>query len=375
MQQFKFDLPVTVFAGDDCVKSHPEVFSGLGKKALIITYRFPEGLHNVAAEDCQEILDSQGGEYFMCYDVKEDPPVHVISEIRDKTRDFQPDYIIAIGGGSAIDTAKCVSVLLKEPDRPAIDVLFGGKPVKGLPIVAIPTTCGTGSEVTCWSAVTRDDIVYKGAISFPVWASYAFIDSKYIEQLPVGIARATAIDALCHNVETYLSSVCNPACDAFSIAGIKLFSTFKDALKEGKFEKEQLDNMMLASTYGGIAMMSPCVFPHTMSYPISLDKHVPHGLACGATLAAWLKLFKEEKNVKRVKEVLSWAGFADTKELDDYLHEVIDIKGIGATREDIQKWTDAVAPQKDRFAKHPEPATPDDVYRMYEDTFFTYFGE
>ena len=166
---------------------------------------------------------------------EENPSVTSCAKIAEIVRPFDPDFFIACGGGSAIDTTKAVSVLLKYPGEDPYDVFYekGGPSFTSLgyddadvPIVTIPTTAGTGSEISPFSVLTNEKIDNKLGIGQVVYPKVAFLDAKYIKGAPPRLIHSGAIDALAHGVETYVNVSSNPMLNAFAEAGFKMFASY-----------------------------------------------------------------------------------------------------------------------------------------------------
>ena len=154
MDAFRYYMPTEVFFGRGIVKEKKALFRQLGKRAYIITYSIP-GRH-YALEDVKEVLDEFQIPYQVEMDIEENPSTETVERAADAVREFAPDFIVGVGGGSPIDAAKAIGVLLKNPDKRGID-LFSDSTLESLPIIGIPTTAGTGAEVTHFSVLTRND--------------------------------------------------------------------------------------------------------------------------------------------------------------------------------------------------------------------------
>ena len=203
MKDFRYSVPTIVNFGSDCVIENAKMFKSYGQKACIFTKQFVGGARNIALEDVEEALKSQGIDYIINGDVEENPPVLSVAAIADKVREYNPDFLVAVGGGSAMDTTKAVAVLLDHPLKDPYEVFFaGGYPVempKGPKLCRCslsPTTAGTGSEVTGYAVLTREDTHTKLAMSQVVYFEMAFLSYKYIKDAPSFLIHNGVIDAL-----------------------------------------------------------------------------------------------------------------------------------------------------------------------------------
>lgn len=374
MKPFRFAVNTAIYFGGECIKNNAALFNSFGKKAFIITSKFPPGCRHYALEDIEAVLKSQGIEYKVNMEVIENPPVSSISAITEDARSFKPDFLVAPGGGSAVDSAKAVSVLLKYKGKDPMEVFYGGGLPFGkivsegsLPLVVVPTTAGTGSDVTGFSVLTREDTQTKLAIGQQVFPNVSFLDAKYIMEAGPKLTHAGALDALSHGVETYVNVTSNFMNRSIAEIGFKLFSEYKDAMLVNEYTFEQREKMLLAATVQGMAFMQAgTCLPHGMSYPLSHYKHVPHGIACGIILGEYLRIFKDQSTVH---PIIKMCGFATVDEFAGYLKQLIsqDIT-IDVTEKEIVQWGQEFYSIKYRLEKHPEPISVDDIIQIYRNS-------
>lgn len=359
MENFNFLMPTHVFFGKGCVRQEHEVFGRCGRRAYIITYQLP-GRH-YALEDVEAVLDQQGVSYFVETEIEENPCVETIARAAKKGLEQQADFLIAIGGGAPIDAAKAISILMKNPDMPPYD-LFSRQEAESLPIIAVPTTAGTGAEVAHWSVITRFDTQTKQAIKPWVYPRYAFLDPTYLMSMPVRLTRATALDALGHCIESYVSTAGNPYSRGLCEIAFQTFSDTVDALRAGEFSYDIREKQMLISMLGGMAnnQTGTCL-PHGMSYALTHNKHIPHGLACGLLEGEYLRIFQDKTRVNRI---VSLCGFASVDDFADFISSILEVN-VKVTYEELERYAKEFAEQKHRFARHPEPAGYDEVLQIY----------
>ncbi len=375
MENFKYFMPTEVYFGKDIIQEKKELFKGLGKKAYIITYKLP-GRH-YSLEDVQAVLDEFGIEYRIEFGIEENPSTETVEKAAAEVRDWGADFIIGIGGGSPMDAAKAIGVLLKNPDKKGIDLYTDGT-LESIPIIGIPTTAGTGSEVTGFSVLTRNDLDTKQAIKSHIFPKYAFLDAKYLMEMPLRLTCATCIDALCHCIESYISTAGSELSRSLCEIGFQYFAKSIDDMRtvigdperaqsKTPYTYETRENHMMVSLIGGMcnAQTGTCL-PHGMSYALTHNKHIPHGLACGLLIAEYLKTFKEPQNVARVEKAVHLCGFKDLDEFADFIDMMLLLKSdITPTPEEIEEYTREFCEQKHRFARHPEPAGYEEVKRIY----------
>ena len=287
MDGFRFDTQTCLYYGRNAVKEHQEVFDDFGKKAIIVTSQFSEGCPNTGLEDIKEIFDAKGIQYKVIGYTIPNPPVENIEEMYEETKDFNADFIVGIGGGSSLDASKALAQLTdgkrKDPSKSAIDIFFGhGKPYDNyrnmcdIPVITLPTTAGTGSEVTGGAVLTRNDIHTKIAMNQWLYPVVSFVDPRYIEGSPLFLLDTGVIDALAHGVESsirqgdHLYAAANLMNQGISKIGFKLFAEFKDNLLNDTLTAEDYDKITLTSMVQGVAFMQSCTcIPHGMGSPLS----------------------------------------------------------------------------------------------------------
>lgn len=379
MNHFHFACPGEIFLGKDCVGENPDIFTQFGKKAFIVTSIFLDGKKNIALEDVKNVLNAQGMDYQVNESVIPDPPVESCVEILKEVKEYQPDVLIGIGGGSVMDTVKGINVLLNYPQKEPYDALFdngphvfgvGGKNEGALPFISIATTAGTGADITGVAVLTRADIDNKCGTNYRNYADFIFTDPRYIMDSPTELNHACAVDALCHGIEAYLSrgSRDDYMTNMISEAAFKLFSKFKDHMLTDTMTEEDYENQALHSMLQGIVIINEVTgVPHGLGYPLSHIYHIPHGLACGVFEGEYLKEFHDPVGKERVEKVVKLIGFDNVTEFCVYIQDVlaphIDLK---VTHKELDEWTDIFCGQQWRIDRHPEALSRETVKGMYE---------
>ncbi|WCK54089.1 iron-containing alcohol dehydrogenase [Aneurinibacillus sp. Ricciae_BoGa-3] len=296
----EFRMPQAVFYGRDSLTQLGEQAALLGKKALLVSDRVMEQIGNV--KRCAEYLQVKGISYVSYLDVNSEPTDIHVSEALNLCLQHQCDVIIAIGGGSCIDAAKAVSVLATNGGY--IGDYMGSKKAivkQPVPLIAIPTTAGTGSEVTSVTVIsnTKDDI--KMMIRHPKFIpAVAIVDPMLTLSIPPHVTAATGIDALCHAIEAYISRRAQPVTDILALSAIELImNNLRTAYADGN-DIDARENMALASMQAGAAFPNSSVtLVHGMSRPIGALFHVPHGVSNAMLLPAVLE-FTRESAIERL---------------------------------------------------------------------------
>lgn len=315
----RFYLPTEVFSEHDAVKNHAEDLKKFGKKAIIITGA-SSSKKNGSLADAEEALESVGTDFVVFDGVEENPSVETIMKARDKGVAENVDFCIGIGGGSPMDAAKAVALMIRHSDRDWKYLYDAGASSDALPVVEIPTTCGTGSEVTGVSVLTRHDKKTKISIPHKVFPELALIDGKYLKTCPLKVVADTAMDALAHMYESYVNVNASDFSRMFVDAGLKIWKENKKIISG---EEEITDagalRLMNAAALAGMAIAQDgTTLPHGLSYSITTLLHVPHG----AAVSMFQKGYLNEAPEAMREHLLQGAGFSSTDDLYDFFEKV-----------------------------------------------------
>lgn len=375
MNSFHFACPGEIFFGQNCIDSHSHVLARLGKRAYVVSSRFPDGVRNLALEEIRAALEKEGIVYVVDEEVQPDPPVESAAEMARRAAAFRPDFFIGVGGGSTMDTVKCANILLNHPGEDPYLVLFGtgphvfgvGGPNEGaLPFVSVATTAGTGADLTGVAVMTRNDIHSKSGTNRRNFANYAFVDPWYVMGTPKKLNQATAIDALCHGIEAYLSrdSRDDFMTNMLSETAFRLFARIKEPLLADTMTAEDYELQTLHSMLQGIVIINEVTgVAHGLGYPLSYYYHVPHGLACGIFEGEYLRAFQDQTRVRRLLELLE---FESVDAFCDYIQAILAPHiHITVTAGEIEDWTREFCATQWRMDRHPEPLTAEMVRGIY----------
>jgi len=273
-----FIMPKQIFQGSDALKQAFTNLNNLGKKALIVTDEFMIKLGNI--DYVEEALKEKNIPYVIFSGVTGEPTDKMVEAGLKVYADEQCDFLVALGGGSPIDTMKAIAAVVGNGGK--ITDYLGKVIEKETPMmIAIPTTAGTGSEATQFTIITDTEkdikMLLKGAVIMP---EVAIIDPKFTMTAPPKVTAATGLDALCHASEAYTSKKSQPLSDVFAISAVKrIFKYLPIAFKEGQ-NVEAREQMSLAALEAGIAFNNASVtIIHGMSRPIGAMFHVAHGVS------------------------------------------------------------------------------------------------
>ncbi|MBQ4353419.1 MAG: iron-containing alcohol dehydrogenase [Clostridia bacterium] len=311
---------VKIIAGRGAVKKNAAVFASLGKRAMIVSGRTSADKCG-AMNDVAEVLQSVGCTYIRMNAVPENPPAPLCHEAGETCRKEGCDFIIAIGGGSAIDAAKAIAAYAANPACGVMDLFDDSvRTNDGLPLIAIPTTAGTGSEACRYSVLTIDGGLRKKTFKHSsAYARAAFVCPEYTETMNETYTVSTALDALAHAIESYFSPKSTAASqEAALFAAKEIWDVlFGSASGEG-FTAEQRDRLAYAAAAAGIAIdYTGTGFPHPLGYSITLTRGIPHGAACAVFEGAFLKYnMLTDEGRKRAKVLADHLGTTEEEMIE-----------------------------------------------------------
>lgn len=280
MNTFNFSVPQDITVGKGSLAKLPEIAKKLGgSHAFIIS-----GPHLAKMG-----LVEKAADYLKTVDIKTDafteieanPSVATVEKATEKFKESGADFIVAFGGGSPMDVAKAVGVVAKYGG--SITEYEGAHKVPGpiIPLIAIPTTAGTGSEVTAFSVITDHSRDYKLTVfSYELLPAYAILDAELITTAPASVAAACGIDAFIHAEEAYISTAASPFSDAMAEKAMALIGKNIRRFVANRGDMEVAEAMMVGSLFAGIAFsFARLGNVHAMSHPVSAFFDVPHGVA------------------------------------------------------------------------------------------------
>lgn len=290
MNPFTFQVPSNILFESGASQKVAELAAGYGaQRILLVTDR---GVRDAGlTKAAEDVLRAAGRDLALFQDVVADPPSEVIERAVALCRDERIDLVLSIGGGSALDTAKLVAYLAKSGDR--LDDIYGVGLAKGhrLPLLLVPTTAGTGSEVTPIAIVTTPTTEKKGVVSPRLLPDWAILDPELTLGLPSHVTAATGIDAMVHAIEAYTSRhKKNPMSDQLARQALALLSqNIREVCRNGR-NVEARAQMLLGSMLAGMAFANaPVAAVHALAYPIGAIFHVPHGLSNALVLMGVLR--------------------------------------------------------------------------------------
>lgn len=313
----KYFMPVKVYDEDDAVKNHASEIASYGRKALIVTGRSSAEKCGALA-DVTDALQQNDTEWCVFSQVEENPSVETVMKARDFGLAEGADFVIGIGGGSPMDASKAIALMIRKADKDISYLYHPDGDSSALPVAAVPTTCGTGSEVTGVSVLTDPDRNLKKSIPHKIFPALSLVDGKYLQAAPASVLANTAFDALTHLVESWLNSKANDFSRMCSDAGLRAWARSLDVLRGTKAPgAEDFENMMYASTLAGMAIAhTGTTLPHGLSYSVTYFLHVPHGKATAYFTAGYLNEAPREDR----EYILKAAGFSSLEDFQAVYH-------------------------------------------------------
>ena len=280
MNPFEFFIPQNIIVGSGTLARLPECAEKLGgSHAMVISG--PTLRKMGVVDKAADYLKEAGVKVDIFTDVEANPSVTTVEKATDAFKEAGADFIVALGGGSPMDVAKAVGVTAK----------FGGSiteyegahkvPGKIVPLIAIPTTAGTGSEVTAFSVITDHSRDYKLTVfSYELFPAYAILDPELLTSAPASVAAACGIDAFIHAEEAYVSTAASPFSDAMAEKAMELIGKNIRRFVARRTDLEAAEAMLTGSLFAGIAFsFARLGNVHAMSHPVSAFFDVPHGVA------------------------------------------------------------------------------------------------
>ncbi|VVE80064.1 iron-containing alcohol dehydrogenase [Pandoraea sputorum] len=318
-------------------------------------------------------------------DVIADPPEHVVLEAAERARAADAEIVLGLGGGSSMDVAKLLAVLL--PGTQSLKDMYGVKKVTGtrLPLVQMPTTAGTGSEVTAVSIVTTGETTKMGVVAPQLFADLAILDAELTLGLPRAATAATGIDAMVHAIEAYTSAhLKNPVSDMLAVKALELLSrNLLPACNDGA-NREAREAMLVGAMFAGQSFAnSPVAAVHALAYPIGGIFHVAHGLSNALVLSHVMRfnapaastLYAELSDVILPVKATG-SDEAKTDALIRHIESMIvdtaiprTLREVGVKQDDIARMASDAMLQTRLLVNNPREVSEADAFAIYSAAF------
>ena len=375
MKNFNYFAPTEIIFGCGAVAETGAQAARFGKKAIVVTdNRLPQIGDTFAKLTAS--LEKAGVEYIHFDGVVPNPTTAVVTKGADMAKAFGAQVAIGLGGGSSMDTAKAIAVEATHPGT-AWDYLHytDGPTEKTLPIIAVSTTAGTGSQTTPCAVITKTENQDKSAIWHKnIFPKVAIVDPELTATMPAHVTAQTGFDAFCHNFEAYLSVNTNPLVEALALDAIRIIAENLPKVYKDGSDMEARSQMAWGDTLGGLTNASAGVtLPHGLGMQVGGHcPHVTHGQALAAIYPAFTRYTYDSAKEKfdRVGKIFD-PSVAPCTAIDNFLKSIdlyIDFKSLNVTKEDLRAIADCGQVLND-YKNNPKVATIDEMYDLLMDCY------
>lgn len=325
-------------------------------------------------------LAEHGWQVTVIDDVVADPPEHIVLEATERARRAEAEVVLGLGGGSSMDVAKLIAALL--PTEQPLKDMYGIGKITGrrLPLIQVPTTAGTGSEVTAVSIVTTGETTKMGVVSPQLYADLAILDAELTIGLPSAITAATGIDAMVHAIEAYTTAhLKNPVSDMLAVKALHLLSrNLLRACRDGT-DREAREAMLVGAMFAGQAFANaPVAAVHALAYPVGGIFHVAHGLSNSLVLPHVLRFNAPAASVlyAEIADVMvpgvTGSAEAKTQALISALEDIAEatriprtLREVGVKESDLARMASDAMLQTRLLGNNPRPVTEADALAIY----------
>ncbi len=286
----KYFMPTEIIQEDNCIINNSHLLSTYGKKAMIVCGN-SSAYKNGAYDDIVEALKKENINYITYDKIEPNPSINTINNGAIIAREHHVDFVIGIGGGSPMDA--CKAIALQAMQAKSIDTLFDGNYSSDvLPIICIPTTAGTGSEVTPYAIITNDILETKLSIATKyIFPKLAMLDGKYMRALPKQVYINTVFDALSHAIEGMFSCKANDLSNRLALESIKIIFEEIKNIQTNSLSNTTHNRLLYASSLAGMVIsQTGTTVVHAMGYNLTYYKGIDHGYANAILMPAYLQL-------------------------------------------------------------------------------------
>ena len=382
MNRFQFQTVPNIIAGLGTIQELSSILKqGRYQRVLLVTD--PGMLQHQLHLPILEIIEDAGLDYAIYSDVQADPPEHVVLEAADFAKQENVDIVIGFGGGSSMDVAKLIAILSHPAQHQSLSDLYGVNQATGprLPLILVPTTAGTGSEVTPISIVTTGETTKTGIVAPILFADTAILDATFTQNLPPLITAATGIDAMVHASEAYTSKIKkNPYSDMLAKHALKLLNANLQRVLDDGQDLDARQNMLVGSMLAGQAFANaPVGAVHALAYPLGGHFHISHGHSNALVLTEVLK-FNTPDAKSLYAELMCWLdpqskgchdGLTDLF-IDHFNNHLVKsgltlkLKQLGIPEHMLMIMAEDAMKQSRLLQNNPRDLTLEDAYNIYQ---------
>ncbi len=382
LTSYNLKMPHAVYGGENTMDNITAILKANGvRRVAMFTDRGirAAGLFTLP----EEAVKAAGADYYVLDDLPPEPSYMAVQKLVDEFKASRADMIVACGGGSVLDAAKLASVLVT--DAYGVKELLDtpGRAKKCVPTILIPTTAGTGAEVTPNAIVAVPEQKLKiGIVNENMIADYVILDARMIRNLPHLIAAATGVDALAHCIECFTSNKANPFSDLYALEGLDLILNNIERACDDPEAMAEKNLMQIAAYYGGLAITaSGTTAVHALSYPLGGKYHIAHGVSNAILLAPVMRFnepFCQErlaaaydrcchdkaKACRTDAEKSAWI-IHRLEEIVKHLEIPTSLQEFGVPASDLDGLVEAGMQVQRLLVNNPRPVTPEDARALY----------
>ena len=382
---YSLKMPHAVYGGENAMDNITAILkSNNVKRVAMFTDKGIEGAGLFALPEAA--VKASGADYYVLDDLPAEPSYMAVQKLVDQFKASGADLIVACGGGSVMDAAKLASVLVT--DEYGVKELLDepGRAKKCVPIILIPTTAGTGAEVTPNAIVAVPEKELKvGIVNENMIADYVILDARMIKNLPRKIAAATGVDALAHCIECFTSNKANPFSDLYALEGLDLILNNIEKACDDPEAMAEKNRMQIAAFYAGVAIAcSGTTAVHALSSPWGGKYHIAHGVSNAILLApvmrfnaehpavkerlaiAYDRCCHEEKTCTTVDEKAKWI-IAKLEEIVKHLDIPTSLKTFGVPESDLEGLVESGMQVQRLLVNNMRPVTANDARKLYQE--------
>lgn len=380
---YNLKMPHAVYGGENAMDNITAILKNNHvKRVAMFTDKGIEGCGLFALPEAAVI--AAGVDYYVLDELPPEPSYMAVQKIVDQFKESGADMIVACGGGSVMDAAKLASVLVT--DAYGVKELLDnpGMAQKCVPIILIPTTAGTGAEVTPNAIVGVPEKELKiGIVNENMIADYVILDARMIKNLPRKIAAATGVDALAHCIECFTSKKANPFSDMYALEGCDLILNNIERACDDPEAMEEKNRMQIAAYYGGLAITaSGTTAVHALSYPLGGKYHIAHGVSNAILLAPVMRYNAQDPAVRErlalvydrccheetkcatVEDKSAWV-IARLEAIVKHLDIPTSLKEFGVPESDLEGLVEAGMSVQRLLVNNMRHVTPEDARKLY----------
>jgi alcohol dehydrogenase class IV len=382
LNAYNLKMPQAVYGGENSLDQITAILISRNvKRAAMFTDKgiLATGLFALP----EAAVKAAGAEYYILDDIPAEPSYEAVQKIVDQFKESGADIIIAVGGGSVLDAAKLASVLVTE--EYGVKELLSDplRAKKCVPTILIPTTAGTGAEVTPNAIVAVPEKELKvGIVNANMIADYVILDARMVKNLPKHIAAATGVDALAHAIECYTSNKANPFSDTFALEALDLILNHIVPACTDPEAMDDKSKMQIAALYAGFAITAAgTTAVHALSYPLGGKYHIPHGVSNAILLAPVMRFnapycedrlaaaydrccHEPKDNALTTKEKAEWI-IRKIEEIVKALEIPTSLKEFGVPKEDLEGLVEAGMQVQRLLVNNMRPVTREDARNLY----------